>query len=249
MALILISYRVLLITILVSLVLLSKTQNVEIRCEFIVFSEYTCQAHNFLVSRNSRLNIVINGNHLPNKTNADVLHVQTIDQPLGFVITEFFTTFPNMHGYSIVGGLHRIQERAFRQARNLESFSVMRSSLKTVPAYVMEGASQLTQFGLQECDELEWIDQNAFFGLTHLVQISIWSRLLRILPENIFSALRELQIVSIGSQIDAVPGKLFDNNLKLEQIIFMFNGINSVERRLVDNFVNMPNLFSFFLFW
>lgn len=89
-------FSVLLITILASLFLLSKTQNVEIRCDFVVLFEYTCQAHNFLVSRNYTQNIVIIGNHLPNKTNADVINIQTFDQPLPFVITEFFNIFPKV---------------------------------------------------------------------------------------------------------------------------------------------------------
>lgn len=237
--------RVLLIAILASLFLLSKPQNVEIRCEFIEFTVYTCQAHEFVVTRNNRQTIVIVGDHLPNKTNADVLGVQTINQPLPTVITEFFIIFPNLMDYTIVDGLHTIQEGAFQLARNLEIFGVMRCSLRTIPAYAMEGALKLTTFLVSECNELVTIDSNAFFGLTNIVQMSIWSSL-RIIPENVFSTLSELRIVSIGSRIETIPGKLFNNNLKLEDITFMYNRVNAVDRSLVDNFVNMPNLYRFF---
>lgn len=243
-----VSFRVL--TALLPLFLLCKGQHVEIRCDFDMGPPtyyYGCDAGEFVITQSNTLTIVIVGNHLPNQTNMDVVSVTTFNQPLPFVITEFFTIFPNLQYYQIEGGLHEIQEDAFELAVNLIEFGIFISPLRVLPANAMAGASKLISFLIVLCDKLETIDQNAFSGLDSLDIIQILVTSLRFLPENVFSTLHNLtDIVISGNQIQAIPSTLFDKNLRLDTIIIADNNVNAVARSFVDNFVNLPYLNAFY---
>lgn len=229
-------------------VLLCKGQNVEIRCNFNMdgAERYSCDAGEFSISQSNSQTITIVGNHLPNQTNMDVVSTVVSNQPLPFVITEFFTTFPNLRHYTTFGGLHEIQEDAFQLAQNLEDFSVFISPLRELPAYSFSEATKLTHLGIVQCDNFERIDHNALFGLNNLEIIQILATSLRFIPENVFSSLTNLKIIDLSdNRIQTLPARLFDNNLILEDINFYYNNMNAVARGFVENFVNLRNLREF----
>lgn len=232
----------------VSLFLLCVGQNVEIRCNFNRDStgRYGCQATEFLMTENATLNVFIVGNHMPDETNMDVVFCIITNQPVPFVISEFFTNFPNLTSLNIYGGLQEIQENAFEAALNLEDLSIYTSPLRVVPANALAGATNLINFGIFQCPQFERIDQNAFIGLNNLGIVQILSTGLRFIPENVFSTLNNLRLVDISeNHIQTIPPRLFINNLRLESIYFLYNGVTAVARSFVDNFVNLSYLYQF----
>jgi len=234
---------------LVSLFILCEGQNVEIRCNFYMYAglgSYGCRASEFLVSENSTQNIVIVGNHLPNYTNIDVVSTIITDQPFPFIISEFFTSFPNLQTLHIYGGLQEIQGNAFQSADNLQDLSIFTSPVRVLPAFALAGASRLIHFGMVQCENLERIDPNAFIGLNYIDIIDIIATGLRFIPENVFRTLNSLRLIDISdNRIQTIPARLFDNNLMLESIYFLDNNVNAVAKPFVDNFFNLRNLQQF----
>jgi len=233
---------------LASLFLLCNGQHVEIRCHFRyidIWDVYECITHEYIITQNNTSSFTIVGDHFPNMTNLDVNEVSARNQPIPFVITEFFTTFPNLRRLN-TGGLQRIQDDAFTFAHNFLDLWIANSPLRVVPANGFVGASNLQFLQISDCHELEKIDQNAFSGLNNLRRLTITNTKLRFLSENVFSTLPYLRAVTISNnQISTLPENIFHNNLRLEEIMFANNSINAVGRNFVDNLANMTNLWAF----
>jgi len=238
-----------LFVLLVSIFLLCEGQHVEIRVTFgYSNSFYRCVAREFLITQNGTQTTVIVGNHLPNMTNLDVNQVEIFNQPIPFVIREFFTTFPNLDTLFIFGGLlQRIQDDAFAFAQNLTLIAIFNIPIRVLPANFLAG-TKIQNFQISNCAELEKIDQNAFYGLNTLEDIHIRNTRIKFIPENVFSTLPNLLRVSLqDNPIQTLPSEIFHNNFRLRIISLFNNRINAIGRNLVENFVNLPDLGTFSL--
>lgn len=194
---------------------------------------YSCFVDEITVTRNET-QIIITGNHLQNKTDLDV---QVVDMhSLPSIVTEFFTTFPNLRVF-IVSDIFTIQQGAFKNAQNLTLMNIQNSPLPVIPAYAFDGASNLGTLNFLQC-ETTTIDENALFGLTKLKSIML-SANLQILPEMVFSSLNNLETVYLlQNSIETIHPALFDNNLNLWNAYFTGNKINAVAKSFVDDLYN-----------
>lgn len=202
---------------------------------------YSCFVNEITVTRNDT-QMIITGNHLQNKTDLDV---QVVDMhSLPSIVTEFFSTFPNLRIF-VVSDLFYIQQGAFKNAQHLKRVTIMNSPLRVIPAYAFEGAPNILTLNFIQC-ETTTIDENALFGMADLEFISLFANLQN-LPENVFSSLNNLKSVFlVENSFETIHPALFDNNLKLFTAYFSGNKINAVAKSFVEKLYNRGvNQFTF----
>lgn len=225
-----------------------KAQNVNLDCLFDFWPDeiYTCYLNDVAVADNENLSITIGGFHWGQRGNADVLRVLISNSSIPFIITQLFTTFPNLRilGISNDRAFNRIRIGDFTDANSLTNFVVTSSlQLTNIGANVFRGASRLNDIALQQ-NNIDTIHEAAFEGCDQLLQLYLDHNLIRNLPENVFRSLTRLSIFSmIGNFLESLHGNLFVNNPNIVTLIFNDNRINSVSRNFLNNLNNLEVFF------
>lgn len=162
-----------------------------------------------------------------------------------FVITQFFTTFPNVKSLQMTQGkLERIQPGAFRTAFNLEVLDYRNNLLRYIGPNSFYGAEKMIKIGLWS-NLIEGIDANAFNGLLNLQELILNGNKLRTLPATLFSPLPKLKFIAIReNELLSIPSKLFSRNWMLETVALGNNMINAISPDLLKNLpvLNILNL-------
>lgn len=144
-----------------------------IPCEFQVMSGtdwYACVINDVTVPDDENLEIVFVGEHLPGP-GLDDSRVEWVDirrSNIPFIMSELFTTFPNLEILNHPTNLLRIHPNAFANASNLDQFSTQSNTkLQSIPANAFAGARNL-RFLMIRFGGVQTIDENAFNGLENL---------------------------------------------------------------------------------
>lgn len=221
----------------------AKAEPVKVDCVFQVVSNlYTCQLADITVTENS--NLFIGGQHLPGRTNNDVEVVNVVNSNIPFIITELFTTFPNLAQYRILaGGLTKINSGDFTNANKLRIFFASNNpKLVVLEEKAFVGASNLQSLELIN-SPIETLNEGAFSGLSVLVKLSVENALIREIPAEIFASLTQLQFVSLSNnRLESLSGKLFANNPRIRFLQFSNNQIKAIERNFFDNIQDLSSL-------
>jgi len=226
--------------ILVTLLALSsvvKAQTVNLNCGFhLLFNDvYMCAINNVAVPDNENLEIVFGGQHLGDRSNADVTRVEILNSSIPFIMVQLFTSFPRLEGLTYFTNLTRFQPNAFANAANLQEFIMANSpDLQTIPANAFAGASALNWIMIRDSG-IQTIDENAFNGLP-LIRGLLLNRLqIRELPINVFQHSPLLWEVQLnGNFLEVLPGRLFEANPLVEWMFISYNRINAIERNFLD---------------
>lgn len=224
----------------ISLLLISQdATSINLTCTFSesVSFGYICtlQRLNLVDDENQEFTFV--GNHLPNRTNDDVMTVNFRSDHTPFVIRQTFRTFQNTREFSISHtGLNRIQENAFDGAVNLRNFRAFNNPLRFIGAHAFSEAKNMTRLDLAR-GLVEFIDQTAFEGLENLQVLILQQLQLSHLPANIFSTLTSLRALELNSNfITSIDGDIFGNNQQLALINLSENRINAIGQTFLDAF-------------
>lgn len=208
-------------------------------CEFQIMGGtgwYSCVISDVRVP-DENLEIVFAGGHLPGFGNSDVEWVDIRRSNIPFIMTQLFTTFPNLVILAHPTNLLRIHPNAFANASNLDQFSTQGNpELRTIPANAFAGAPNLRflQIGSSLNGGVQIIDENAFSGLAHVNNLILQGQLEQ-LPINLFRPLKSLQRISLAfNRLETIHGRLFEANPNLESINFGSNRINAIERNFLD---------------
>lgn len=214
-------------------------QAITVRCEF-EFTQstfYTCSLPDVTIPDDPYQEIVFDtSGHVEGLTNDDVVRATVYGGSVPFIITQFFTTFPNIRMMAISpSGLLRIQSKAFVGAYNLEQFASYRNPLTTVESYGFAYAQNLTEIDLYN-NAITTIDNNAFEGLESLIYLNIGGNNISTLSPELFSSLSSLTHFSGAlNQIASLPGNTFANNRRLRNVDFFNNRIDAIGRSFLDS--------------
>lgn len=214
-----------------------KAQTVNINCNFIdINGFYSCQLSGVAVGDNENQNIVIDGQHLSDRNNALVNRAEISDSNIPFILTQLFTTFPNLAVLQISnGGLTRFQPRAFWDAANLRFMGIRNNQIRTINANAFEGAWNLQTVDIVSC-RVASIDEKAFYDLPGLTTLSLSENELQQLPVNLFSSLPTLSSLFLTSnKLESIDGRLLSNNLAMRFIDLENNQINAIGRNFFAN--------------
>lgn len=196
----------------------ANAQVVNIQCTFQnIGGLYTCSMFGITLNDNENADIVIGGLHFPDRGDADVERVQISFSSIPFIITQFFTTFPNLADIQISGaGLQRIQSNAFANARNLRTVSItLNNQFRTVNANAFNGASDIRSIDLSS-NAIDSIHETAFTGATTLEVLFIQN-----------------------NQLETIEGRLLANNTRVTQLNINSNQVNAIGRTFLDSLTGL----------
>lgn len=209
--------------------MLGQAENIKITCTFTESNLYTCEIYEVVITHNETLNVVFVGTHRPKRTNNDVASVTFQRYPLNFLVSEVFTTFPNLQILFIIAdGADSLEIRmdSFKHAKNLQHLQFLNAPTKVLPPNAFAGADKLTAFVMFPSD-LEEINESAFTGLEKLV----------------FSALHSLKVIHVTfAFIENIPARLFANNYLLEEVRLNRNNITTIGRNFISDLRNLKKL-------
>jgi Leucine-rich repeat (LRR) protein len=223
-------------------------QPTNLDCAYQIFpysGDYECVISQIELVDDESQSLTITGNHLENKTNADVQVFRVTDANVPFVITQAFLTFPNLEQYvAISSGLKRVQSNAIRNAPRLFNFLAhMNANMTTVHEFAFSGGSGLTSVNLQ-VGSITDVRPNAFVGLTNLRILGLQNNRITKFPKNMLRPLPRLQTVFFsGNLLEVLDADLFAFNPRMHQIGLMNNRINAIHRNFLA-----PIPFTNFLF-
>lgn len=227
----------------------SNAQDPNVFCNFILLDQfpfpYTCQMIGLSIFDDENLPIVLGGNHLPGRGHNDVTYVEIMNSDVPFIITQFFTTFPNLEMFAVFsGGLTRIQSRAFSNAFNLRFVAIIfNQGLRTVHANAFDGAANIEFLDLSE-NGIDALHDDSFNGAPQIRTLFLDVNAIINLPPNVFRSLPALDELSVADNaIESLDGRLLENSPQMFDLNFSGNQINAVGRTFFDAF-NSNILFS-----
>lgn len=224
----------------------TQAQTVNVTCEFRVVpivARYSCVINSVTIPDDEYLEISFVGQHLEGRSNADVELVQITSSNIPFVMSQLFTTFPNLQIFEQTTNLTRIQPNAFANASSLIHYRTFGNlHLRTIQANAFAGASRLQVLFIMG-GGVQIIDENAFNGLSQVEDISLVDNEIKELPINVFRPLKSVTFIRLGiNQLESIPGRLFEANSRLYWVGLNFNRINAIERNLIDNIPALERL-------
>lgn len=226
------------ILVLIGLLATFQAQDVNINCQFTESGGfYTCFLSDVNIIDNINANFIIGGQHLPGLSNANVQRVQIFASNMHFIVTQFFTTFPNLSVFFLShGGLNRIQSNAFANAQFLNDVFIFGNpSLTQLQSNAFTGASNLESMILDH-NAIETIHETAFAGVNRIIALDIGDNRLRTIRFNQFQTMPLLQRLSLSDNLlESLDGRLLSHNPQLTFFLFGRNKVNAIGRNIFDN--------------
>jgi Leucine-rich repeat (LRR) protein len=215
-----------------------KAQEVQVTCTFRTFiGQYMCELNNITIPDVPNAVFIIGGIHTLGRNNANVQRVLILNSNIPFVISQLFTTFPNVNTVTIQNtGLTRIQSNAFLNGSNIERVEIsFNQNLRSIEANAFLGLARAISLDLTS-NSIETLHENAFNGLNSLEFLTVNRNLISQLPSVIFAPLRSLQTLYFeNNQMVSLDGGLFAGNPELSIATFSRNQINEIGRNFLDS--------------
>lgn len=218
----------------------TEAQVVNLNCLFTVINGiYTCSFVDVIIT-NDNVPVNIVRQHLPGRTDADVLRVEITSSNISSIFTEVFTLFSNMESFQVTTTtLNRVQSNAFANARNLRTALFIFNQMVEVQSNGFTGASNLLDLEIFS-SQLELIHETAFNGLTSLQMLYLERNQLHQLSANVFRPLVQLEYLSLTeNQLSSLDGRLLESNTRLSFLSLASNRINAIGRNFVDNLTSL----------
>lgn len=222
-----------------------ETQAQTISCNFhLVGNTYTCEIVGASLVDDESLHVVIEGEHLPAMSDADVLEVVILHSNVPFIPTQIFTTFPNLELFTAHdSGLTRVESHAFSSAINVNLVVITENpELREIEANAFQGATNLDILILAD-NQIETLHEEAFAATPHLQSITLFNNSLSQLPLNVFRFMTTLTYLDLSfNQLERLDGRLFENVTQMFILDLAGNRVNAVGRSFFDAF-SMDHLF------
>lgn len=221
-------------------------QDVDLNCNFvIVTNNYTCELRGVTIADDENANFVIGGQHLTGMSNADVHRVDILSSSTPFIISQIFTTFPNLEQFWIRGGvgLTRIQANAFANATNLRLIEIAgNNQLRIIHANAFTGASNVEILRLFS-NRIETIHETAFSELSSLRSLELESNRIQSLHHFVFRSLASLEELMLSDNLmESIDGRTLANNGQITRLDFSRNRVNALGRTFLDSLTRLQTL-------
>lgn len=158
---------------------------------------YICEFRNVEVLEGKTITIE-NGDHMVNKTNADVKMVSFISSTVHVVPNQIFTIFPNMEILDLLNSSMTKWNRDFlKNAKNLKRVWLAKNEIEEFADNSFMGAIGLETLVLHN-NKLTKISEKAFNGLVQLKSLELQNNLLTSLNGNVFAPLKKLKELNLS---------------------------------------------------
>lgn len=215
-----------------------KGDDIPVECGFAVVNNiYTCQLIGVTIDADEYSNFVIGGEHLPGRTNDDVLRITILSSNIKFIIPQLFEALPNVRDFFISNGaLERIQSKAFTFASNLRLILITGNpAIKEIQDSAFYGASNLFILDLF-ANDIASIHERAFHGLDSLAQVFLEDNHLKELHANLLRPLKNLEVLFLeNNHLEVLDGRFLEANAQITSMSISENQINAIGKGFLDN--------------
>lgn len=207
------------------LTLIVGATSLTLECEFIDmdFSDhdfkYTCLVENIFIRKHNTSITSVNGTHIDNNTNIDVLQLQINEQNITYLPKEIASFFPSLKNFIVyLTSLEFLEKSDFKHFLFLEILSLTENKIATIP-------------------------ENTFDDLDSLKELYLSGNRIENLYLNVFAKLVNLEIIYLSNNfIQMLPAGLFEHNTQLTTMSFQFNNIMTVGMDLFKSLKDLKTL-------
>jgi hypothetical protein len=217
-----------------------SAQTVTFNCTFTVnfYDEYICRLTE-IQATNPNLQYAFTGNHVANRTNADVDVVQIRNSNSPFVIQQMFTTFPNMLELDIQGS--NLQSINISDNVQLEWLILSYNNISRINNGTFRNQRSLQYFTAIEAG-IFTLEEDAFVGLENLESlVLIRNNVSEILPRTL-NPLVNVERIDFERNNLTRLGNILTMNRNVSVLYFEYNQINEVSPTLLHNIENINYL-------
>ncbi|XP_070489931.1 leucine-rich repeat-containing protein 15-like [Chironomus tepperi] len=220
----------------VFLVIIQTAHGQSISCEYLYDYQRVYSCHIEIFNPNGFNNFTyINGTHLPDRTNDDVLIIgkrpsYTTNAPS--IICSTFRNIKNLHLHK--AGIVRIDENAFHHCTKLRNLDLEGNNITTLPGNVFDHLVTLDTINLSY-NKISTVSGEWFTGLENLHFLSLLSNEIEEISRNAFSSLKNLTYLYINvNKIKVLHFDSFGYLSNLTHIVANHNKIEAIDERIID---------------
>lgn len=181
---------------------------------------YTCSAKNLDVQQQNLRFLSMDGTHLFNKSNSDVLAILFDHQHTTYIVQGASSFFSSMEIFHVAHSeLIHIQRNDFRHTRNLKTLTLCYNNIERIP-------------------------QNTFTDLTKLEYLSLAFNKIKSLPSYVFGTLHNLKGLYLNNNlIQEFVHLLLKHNEKLTELWLQKNQLKSISSNMSEPLQNLTNIY------
>ena len=212
------------------------SEPITLTCTFYInfLNEYICRLERIEVL-NETLEVVITGDHLTNRTDADVSAVLIRNSSTPFMIQQIFLTFPNILELDIQGS--NLQSIIIPESVQLVGLVLSRNNISRIVNETFAGQSRL-QFITAIDAGIQEIEEDAFLGLESLKSLVLIDNRISELTQQTLSPLVNVARLDFERNLLTQIGNIFTTNLNLTNLYLEYNQINEISPIFVQHIQN-----------
>lgn len=174
--------------------------------------------------------IRVDGVHLPDHTNADVVNLRIINSEMNRVPSNIFSVFPNVEGFEVNNcGSVTFSFGDFMFAQNVREIIITNNNIPTLGEAPFFFAGNTIEVLILYGNGIVNLGLNPFAGLTNARFVSIGNNQIRTLTPRMMLPLVSIDtFVAYSNNIEQVDGRLFANSPDLEIVNLFGNNITAI---------------------
>ncbi|KAJ6647120.1 Chondroadherin [Pseudolycoriella hygida] len=218
---------------------LTFSQNIILTCNFGDYGIddlYMCSLGRITVL-DSSVNVTFNGTHDSNKTDAHVDLVEIWSSNTPFIISQLFSTFPNLRFLNIYDS--NLATIVIPPVAQLIQLVVQGNNVTTITRNSFRNQTQLRYLYVTHSGVTD-IDNDAFEDLRGVQYFSLWNNsITKLAPRTLAPLVNVLRLSFRNNSLSTIDEDTFLGNTNLQHLEFGGNQINQIHPRA---FVNLRNL-------
>jgi len=214
------------------------------KCNFVERTQASAKAYTCLASLDS----TVREHHLANKNDEDVLKVEfeldsTDNSP---IMTDadfsFCKKYPKLQKM-FLKKVKSVDKNFLQQCRNLESFTILRTETKLIPALLFSQNLKLKTLDLSK-NTITTVNENAFIHNKELIYLSLDENKISTLQPNTFKPLTKITYLGLrGNKIKSLNQLWFETLSNLKYLDLGANGITDLPKNIFSHLGNLRKLY------
>lgn len=188
---------------------------------------------------NANDEFVIEGFHITDRFDSDVVNFEVVNSNLNFVPLQIFDKFSELKTISFTSTGIKELDQPWRNCVRLTSIILKKNEIQTIPGGIFEACGNVETFIASHCS-IQEIDVMAFRGLKNLRSLDIQFNLLSSLHQDTFNQVPNLvSLLIVNSNLERIHPRTFAALKNVVTINLSGNRLKSIE---TGTFTDLPNL-------
>lgn len=212
----------------------SSAQNLTLDCAFFEQSNrYGCLLNNIIIEEVPE-NVTFTGQHLANRTNADVETVRISNSNTPFLIQQIFETFGNITSLQVYDS--QLQSLVIPANIQLQEVYINGNNISRIENGTFANQTRLTYMNLRD-NRIQELDEDAFIGLSRLQSLVLIGNNVQIIAPRTFHPLTEVSYLDLErNNLSSIGDEVFSQNTQIRNLYLEYNQIEEISPRFIANF-------------